>query len=326
MRRSSIAAWWTGGIVGIGVCAASGAAHADCPLALVPAEASPPWAAAAEAARKRLQSEVSGDCGSVEVAVRPSGGALLTFTTTDGRRALRALMSPDELGPSLDALLVTLAPEPAPPVSPTPAPTAPNRVEPPTTWREPRVNGVPEASPAGQQVPSSARELHFQLAASGGVRLGFGGVYATPAIALRPSGSFGAWELAGAVEYDPSYSYLPGGQRFRLWSFIAGVQLGRQEPLGPFGFGYGLGLGVASIQEEANDDDGTTKVADFGQPRVSAYGRFVYPRRATWRGTFDVGLDAALGSIKKRATLRSDLPELPRWGVITSLGIETSLL
>lgn len=221
---------------------------------------------------------------------------------------------------------MTLAPEPAPPVSPTPSPAAASRVVPPTTEREPSVTAASEASPTGQQVPSPARELHFQLAASGGVRLGFGGVYATPAIALRPSGSFGAWELAGAVEYDPSYSYLPGGQRFKLWSFIAGVQLGRRQPLGPFAFGYGLGLGVASIREEANDDDETTKVADFGQPRVSAYARFVFPRWASWRGTFDVGLDAALGSIKKRATLRSDLPELPRWGVIASLGLETSLL
>lgn len=312
--------------VGVGVLLAPGGAVADCPLELVPEGASDAWTSAARAATGRLATAASHDCGSVEVAVRPSGGALVTFITTDGRRAVRALMSPEELGPALDALLVTLPPEPA---QPEPAPVTPPSTEPPRTPPAPldtNLNTSKGAAPtAGAATPA---EVHFHVGASAGVRFGFGGAYVTPAISLRPSGTFGAWELTGAVEYDPSYTYLPGGlpAGFKLWSFIAGLQVGRREAIGNVALGYGLGLGVASIREEVNDPDGTAKVADFGQPRASLYGRVIFPRRSSFRGTLDLGLDAALGSVKKRATLRNDLPDLPRWGVLLAVGVETSAL
>ncbi len=253
--------------------------------------------------------------------MRPSGGALVTFLTTDGRRAVRALMSPEELAPALDALLVTLPPEP---VRPGAVPAAPATPEPPRTPPA----GPAQGGPQGGAPAAPSAEAHFHLGASAGLRFGFGGAYVTPALGLRPSGTFGAWELAGVVEYDPSYSYLPGGSPsgFKLWSFVAGVQVGRREAIGNVALGYGLGVGVASIREEANDADGTTKVGDRAQPRASLYGRLVYPRRSTWRGTLDLRIDAALGSVKKQASLRNDLPDLPRWGVLLSLGVETSAL
>src|SRR5262245_8915636 len=93
-------------------------ARAECPVTLVPSDAPAPWASAVASARERLASQ-SSDCGSVEIAVRPKGGAVLTFTTTEGRRAERTLGSPQELGPALDALLVNVKVEtpPAPPPS-----------------------------------------------------------------------------------------------------------------------------------------------------------------------------------------------------------------
>jgi hypothetical protein len=181
--------------------------------------------------------------------------------------------------------------------------------------------------PADLAAPTgSSAEAHFILGGGAGVRFGFGGVYASPAFAFRPSGTFGPWELTAAVEYDPSYRYLPGGlpQGFKLWSFIAGVQVGRREALGPIALGYGLGLGVASIREEANDTGGNGTAVDFGQPRATLYCRLVFPRRARVRATFDLDFDSALANFKKAETVRNALPELPRWGLLFSAGVETS--
>lgn len=308
------------------------AAQASCRLELVPADAPADWARAAEAAAARLASLTTLDCGSVEVAVRPSGGALLTFLTTDGRRAVRALLSPEEIAPALDALLVTSPADLASPASPSssssppsPAPSpAPPRASPNTVRRSDASTAA--AGPALPAVPSP--EVHFIIGGSAGARFGLAGAYLSPAIALRPSGTFGAWELAASVEYDPSYSYLPGGlpAGWNLWSLIAGVEVGRREAVGPLSIGYGLGVGVASIREEVDGPSASTKVADFGQPRLSAYARLVAPRSAPVRPTFELALDAAVANLKKRATLDNDLPNLPRFGVLVTAGVETSAL
>ena len=322
--------------VGVGVLFGAASADAACPLELVPADASPAWKSAARVAERRLATSPTQDCASVEVAVRPSGGALLTFITTDGRRAVRALMSPEDIAPSLAALLETLpseTPRPEPPPSmsspaevaqPPASPSVGGAASPPGT----RVAATPAAAAVPVTPAAPSPEVHFIIGGSAGVRLGLGGAYATPAFALRPSGTFGAWELSGTVEYDPSYSYLPGGlpPGFKLWSFVAGLQVGRREEIGGVSLGYGLGLGVASIREEVDDASGTAKVADFGQPRAAAYGRLVLPRRARVRATFELGLDGALANFRKKATLRNDLPELPRWGILFSVGVETSAL
>lgn len=299
---------------------ASVPAAASCPLELVPAEAPAAWRTAAQAATQRLAASGSHDCGSVEIAVRPTGGALVTFITTDGRRAVRALLAPEELAPTLDALLVTLPPDPP---APEPAPAAPaptvDAAAPPEPMRAP----APTTRPT-----TAAPEVHFILGGAVGLRMGFGGVYATPDAALRASGTFGAWELGAIAEYAPYYAYLPGGtpSGFWLWSFIAGVQAGRRESLGNWNLGYGLGFGVASVHEEADDTDGSGKVADYGQPRTATYVRLSFPRRARWRGVVELTLDAVLGSVKKRATVRNDVPDLPRFGATLNLGIEALAL
>lgn len=290
-----------------------------CPLELVPETAPPAWVAAARTASDQLAAANAPDCASVEVAVRPSGGALLTFLTTDGRRAVRALMSPSEIGPALDALLVTL------PDAPKPQPPSPNEATAPVGTPAPPPAATPEQAEPPTPPPV---EAHVILGVGVGARFGFGGAYVTPAITLRPSGTFGRWELGGVVEFDPAYSYLPGGvpAGFKLWSFVAGLRVGRRDPVGPLAIGYGLGVSTASIREEADDVDGTEKAVDFGQPRVAAYGHLVWPRQGPVRATFDVDVDLALSNFKRKASIRNDLPALPRWGIVVALGAETSLL
>ncbi len=305
----------------MGALFASVPAAASCPLELVPTEAPAAWKTAAQAATQRLAGSGSHDCGSVEIAVRPTGGALVTFITTDGRRAVRALLAPEELAPTLDALLVTLPPDPPAP-EPAPAATVDTAAPP-----EPMRASPPAPRPVAP-APTVSPEVHFILGGAVGLRMGFGGVYATPDAALRASGTFGAWELGAIAEYAPYYAYLPGGTPSGLWlgSCIAGVQAGRRESLGSWNLGYGLGFGVASVHEEANDTDGSGKVADYGQPRTAAYVRLSFPRRARFRGVVELTLDAVLGSVKKRATERNDVPYLPRFGATLNLGIEALAL
>lgn len=297
-----------GAAVGVGasITLAAAVTNASCPLEVL---APPPssWEPEVAALRRRLAA-AEGDCASVSLAVEGQEGTI-TFTTTDGRVARRIVRGSQELQPTVEALLVN--PPPPLPAAAAPGP-APERAAPPTP-------------PTDDRRPS---EVHFHVAAIGGVRLGLPGAYGAPTVGLRPSGTFGGWELGAAVEYDPTHVYLPGGlpSGVTLWSFAAGVQLGRRESLGAFGLGYGAGVGVAAIREEAPDASGAAKVADFGQPRVSAYGRVVVPRESRWRGTLDLGVDGGLGSVKRRATEAANLPDLPRWGLGLGLGVEASLL
>lgn len=282
-------------------------ASAACPLD-VTAPPPPAWERDVEALRGRLAT-VEGDCASVTLAIDANGG-VLTFVTTDGRSARRSLGSGGELLPAVEALLVN---PPPPPAAAPPSPPSPIETKP---------------LPGPRSATASPAEVHFHVAAVAGVRLGLPGAYGAPTVGLRPSGTFGGWELGAAVEYDPTYVYLPGGlpAGVTLWSFAAGVQLGRRESVGLVAIGYGGGVGVAAIREEAPDASGASKVADFGQPRLSAYGRVALPRESRWRGTLDVGFDAGLGSLKRRATEAANLPDLPRWGLGLGLGVEASLL
>lgn len=295
-------------IVGAGasIVLAAPAASAACPVT-VEGETTPSWSDAVVALRARLgRADGLGDCASVHLAISTAGGAL-TFSTIDGRSARRDVATPEELAPTVEALLVNPPPPPLPPAAP---------------------DSVSSTSPRPGPEPKPSPEVHFNVAATGGGRLGFSGAYGAPTLGLRPSGTFGAWELAGAVEYDPTFVYLPGGlpSGVSLWSFAATLQIGRREALGFVSLGYGGGVGVAALREEAPDASGARKVADFGQPRLGGYARVTLPRESRWRGTMDLGFDAGLGSIKRRATESSNLPDLPRWGVGLGLGVEVSLL
>jgi hypothetical protein len=299
---------------------APGLALAQCPVELVPPDAPAPWSNAARSAERRLATATAEDCASVEIAVRPSGGALLTFITTDGRRAVRALMSPDEIAPALDALLVTLPPEPT--RSEQPQAPAPQLVQTP-------VQTSPVQTQTISSSPSPPPEVHFILGAAAGVRLGLGGPYLAPSFVGRPSGTFGPWEIAGRIEWNPRYAYLPGGlpPGFFFWSYKIGLQLGRRDSVGKVTFGYGLDLGVATVREEADDaPDGSERAVDTSQPRAGAYARLIAPRAGTARATFDLGFDVALDRFKKGASSRNDVPTLPRVGIMFTAGVETNAL
>ena len=282
-------------------------AHAACPVTVVPQGAPVAWSVAAHAASERAASSGSVDCAFVEVAVRPEGGATLTFVTVDHRTAVRSILSPDEVAATVDALLVTL-PEPLP-AAPVTASAAPATA---TT-----------APPLAPPTP-----VHFLLGVTSGVRVGLSGAFLSPTVSVRPSGIFGAWEVGALAEIDPVYAYLPGGapSGFSLSAYIVGVQVGRRASVGGVELGYGAGFGVADVHAGFNDTAGVAKSVDFGQPRASVTARLALPRGARVRFVLELGADAALSNFKKNASVRNDFPELPRWGLLASLGAELAAL
>lgn len=308
-------------------------AQAACPVELVlprGAEASAAieaWTRTAEELRKRLSEQPSEECGSVEIDVSAKGGALLTFTTRDGRRAVRALESADEARPSLDALLVTRA-EP----SRDRTPEAPRPALPPVESLAPR-----DPQTIGSRIPVEeitraerpADTVRWLVGVGAGIRFGFPGTFASPALNLRPSVAVGNWELGAAAEWDPTYAYLPGGtpSGFYSWSFQAGFTMGRRQPLGSLELAFGLGLSIASVREGADRaQDGTARNLDTAQPRANAYVHMVFARKSRLRPTLDLGTDVALGQLARQGSDKRDLPELPRWGLVLTAGAEGSIL
>ncbi len=315
LRRFFLLVAASGAVLGA---SARAKAETPCPVELVPASAPSAWVQAALDAERRLARAPLSECASVELAVSAKGGALLTFSTKDGRRAVRGLRSPDELLPSLEALLVTLLGGVEPTV-PAPAPS------PPAPPLRPAPPSPPAALPAPERPGQGTR---FVLGGSAGARLALAGAYMAPALVLRPGVRVGRWELGGSVEWDPAYAYLPGGAPagFSLGSFQAGFTVGRREPVGSIELGYGLGLAVASVRERADPGaDGKERSLDAGQPRASVYTRVAGPRAATVRPALELGADVVLGSIARQGSDKRDLPDLPRWGLLFTVGAEVLL-
>ncbi len=308
-------------------------AHAACPLELVlpsgadTSASSAAWTRAAEELRRRLADAPSAECASVEIDVSAKGGALLTLTTRDGRRAVRALESSEEARPSLDALLVTRGEPPRDRATEAPKPESLPVVTP--APRDPQTIGsrIPVEDITRDARPADA--LRWIVGLGAGLRFGFPGAFASPALNLRPSVAVGNWELGAAAEWDPTYAYLPGGtpSGFYSWSFQAGFTMGRRQPLGPVDLAFGLGLSIASVREGADRaEDGTARTLDTAQPRASAYLRLIFARKSRIRPTLDLGTDVALGQLARQGSDKRDLPELPRWGLVLTAGAEGSIL
>lgn len=285
---------------------ASARAAAACPIRLLPADAAPAWREAVTQAALRLAAPGSThDCRAVEVVVDPAGAATLAFVTTDGRGAARALSAPADLGPTLEALLVT---RPAPPPEPARAAVAPPAPPPP-----PRP------------------ELHLHLGASAGGRLvGLPASSVTPVFALRAAVALDRWELGLSADFAPYHRPLTGGapDGFAFTSFATGLTVGRREPVGGAAIAYGLSVAVQSLSEEAADLAAlsTSRSLDVALPRLGVYARLAYPQRARARFTAEFGLDAALGNLRLKSTEERQLPGLPRFGAALALGVEVAAL
>ncbi len=286
----------------------------DCTVTLSPDHARGPWRAAVTALEPRLRGglEAGFDCRAIVVALE-GDGAVLIFTTRDGRQALRRLRSPDELLPVVDALRVTLEPIPSPPASgPSRVPAAPEAVEPP------------------RATPSETRTGLFLEITAGG-RLSEPGAFASSSLAMRGGAALRGWELIVFAEWDPQYAIFAGEEppAFSMSRYAAGVGVGRRVVFGAGEFAFGMKASMAIAQEYALEDEPVPPGASTSassqsaaEPTAGPYLGILWPRGTVLRMRADLSLDAVVSRLGQPLSLDDSLPSLPWWSSMFTLGME----
>ena len=246
-------------------------------MRLDPPDADPAWVAAARAARERVGNEGDMDCREVTIKVTLTG-AVVIFTTRDGRRAVRELASARELAATIEALSVTLAatheiptPYDTPAPEPAPAAAAAGGAQPPST----SAGGAPAASgsvvggaggaggagggstaaaaPEKPSAPatSAAVRTGAALGAFGGARAAFPGPHATPVFGVSAAFALASWELASLSQWEPGYDDDAFPQVRRVSAFATAVSVGRRVGFGrSFELVAAASLGGAAVREQ----------------------------------------------------------------------------
>jgi hypothetical protein len=297
----------------------SGAADA-CSLE-VTGTPTPEW----DSAVSSLDLEPGGDCAKIRLAL---GGesTLLTFVTSDGRRAERELHEPSELRPTIDALRVTGVPvEPsaeasAPVETAAPAPVTIALVRMPA-----RDLGVDTRSDA-----SSSENVRTMLSLELGARGGGNGLVSplllvggSVAVSRMELGVWGALEAVygsiGGRDSRPvdEIAIVPPGEMRPLLpqpapeasAIAAGILAGRRWRYKHFDlFGAGR-LGVAALR---NTTDG-----DRAEVRLGAVVGLVFPPRKVLHFRSGFGVDVVPNEL-----FRNVDANVPAWALSGTLGVE----
>jgi hypothetical protein len=305
-----------------------------CLLHLDPAT-DPAWREAAEAARVRLARRGdAGDCRAVEVVVRADGSASLAFVTTDGRVAERELQAPAELGPVLEALLVTLPPpEPARPDPPdtttaiatkSPSPEGPRA---PTSAAARRVE--PTAPAATERVQVDPLDVRVELGAAFGARAVWQpAAFVAPTVGVLGNVQLERWYLGLGGSFSALHAPLDGQRPdgFRRTATAGALELGRAFELGPIGLDALGSIGVQRVEQSAGAARGERVSIDVAQAIAGARVRASWPRDERVRLLGGLGFDAVLGSRSGQSTSLRGLPPLARYGTGLELGVEFSCL
>lgn len=293
-------------------------ADSTCSLQVEPSSPETAWHKKADETEKTLRerSEAPHDCRSIRIEVQPEGNALLTFTTTDGRIAVRLLHSADEIPATVEALLVTLPVEKPLETQPEPAKSA---------------NDSPRDLPPGNpsvliSPPVSRPPLQLLFNLSVGARIGIDESVFSSAIGGQALILVNAWELGIGGEVNPSYGPMVDSApaAFAMRSLQGNFLVGKRFILGPRIVRVGGSFGFALVHEEMDDDPLTKGRVDINafQPRIGTYVGMVVPRKEKLRFALGVHGDMALWGLRDGGTTKRDLPNLARFGAGISLGME----
>jgi hypothetical protein len=274
-----------------------------CPVSVNPEDPPGEWRSAVAAIQARLGLPGRDtDCRAVAIVVEHDG-AIVIFTTRDGRQALRRLDSPDELAPILDALLVTLQPR---------APSS-------------GIARLPEArassTTAGleqQPVAVGPRAVAVFLGSTAGGRLSAPGAFASPSLGVRVGAVVGSMELAAFGLWDPAHLLMAGATppRFSMSRYDAGVLVGRRVPVGAASIAFGATASVALVTESVEED------AFAEEPLLGLYTAVLWPRRSSIRGRAELSADGAVTRVGSARRIDNTLPALPWWSAAASAGVE----
>jgi len=293
-------------------------ADSTCALQVEPANPETAWQGKAQETEKTLRERSGGhdDCRSIRIEVQPEGNALLTFTTTDGRIAVRLLHTADEIPATVEALLVTLPVEKPLETQPEPARS------PPQSSRE-----IPREKPSVLLAPPVIRQLPqivFNLSA--GVRVGLDEPVFSSAIGGQALVLLNSWELGFGAEVNPSYGPMVDSApaAFAMRSLQGNFLVGRRFIFGSRILRLGGSLGFALVHEEMDNDPLTKGRIDINafQPRIGTYAATVVPRKDKVRFVMGLYGDMALWGLRDGGTNKRNLPNLSRFGLGISLGME----
>ncbi len=303
-------------------------ARGQCQVTVHPNRAALPWRQASVEAMQHIESlpTETRDCRDVSVEVREHG-ALVTMTTRDGRLAQRPILRPEDLTPTLSALMTTVA------VS---SGEASHREDRPL--RATAVVKVPPAGDADQDASNAPRPHggHVVIAGAVGARWGAPNQLLGSVVQVAAGVSLAHWELGVFAEVEPVHSSsfnVPGG--FKMWSACAGIAAGVRLPTGPLALAGGarLGAGIVSetatsqgdAQDAAGDQNGSIGGA-VAEPLAGLYGGVVWPSRNRLRARSLLLLDATPTRLGATRTVDAALPPLPAWSVTIQLGVEGDVL
>lgn len=246
----------------------------------------------------------SGDCARVRLDFEDDV-ALVTYTTDDGRSARRVVGRPDELGPTLDALHVTL-----PEVEP-PARIEPSLPAPALRTREQTASAVAPPPPAPAD---SSTVLALEAGSRGGADH-----LVSPVVSGSASLSFSRWELGVTAALDLQYFDVASSPvRAPSSAVVAGVMLGRREPLGAVSVLAGGRLLLAALNDEREVDSGDRGRAEA---RFASYVGVVFPRREKTRFRAELGVDVVPHDVGGSSGSAEE-PTTPWWAVTTLVGVE----
>lgn len=255
------------------------------------------------------------DCRLIEVHVTIDG-AVVVFTTRDGRQAVRRIAGVAELGSTIDALLVT-------------SPPAPITTSPPATKGTTSAR-PPTAAPPAVSPPAGAERGRTRVVAivDVGARVGSPGRFLSPSLALGAHVLVDRWELGVEAALEPFYgTALRTPPGFQMLATVLGVGAGRREPIGG-GFEL-VALGRASVALVHEEIEGPLETQEIqgtrSELRLGASASLVYARESRFRLRATLAGDFAPSKLSASREIDPKLPKLPTWGATLSIGVEADL-
>jgi hypothetical protein len=286
----------------------------------------PPSRAAALAWQEAVRTEQhalveqESDCRELKVDVDEDGrGALVTFTTRDGRVAERHIDAPAELRATAEALLVTIPPAPPP-----------QQAEEPQPARSPALS---DPSIRGPSLPSGETGEEPPRPAGGGSRFGVlvgagAGVAATAgelggAGQVRAGLATDRWEFGLAGQVEPERDGKRATGHVSTSVIGAGAYAARRAVYGPVVVLLGGGAGLAVVSEEARR--GTRQHPAHGdllEPRLGVMVGVIGPTLGRWRLRSQLEAQVGLGS---HAMPDVDPAGPPQLTAALTVGVETTV-
>lgn len=284
-------------------------AKPGCQVQLVPDKPSQEWIAAAQALAAEIQRSAPVDSDCAEIVVRVAlGESTVAVKTWDGRHVVRPVRDAEDLAPTVQGVIVTIA------------------------RGEPVAEATAEALPAAP-VPGKA---HFLLTAAGGGRLSFPGSLAGAVVDASAGLTYRRWEIALYGGYSPGVPASWGTTRYTQPSFEFGASTSRRQRWGKADLFAGVRAGtVRTSTPEAYLNDNANGTGTAGEPGDTS------PRFLPCLGAH-VGIALGTASYVRfrpqflfewlPATTRffggsaSTVETVPAWSLTLSLGAESGVL